>query len=60
MKNGQNLGWYKGPRPRPECGHTDADECDCVCHEPTETGEPKVMHIIACCSPCPECDRSIR
>ena len=41
------------------CKHTELDECKCPCHEPTETGEPLVLHIIACCEYCPKCGRNI-
>lgn len=31
------------------------DECECCCHSC-----PGVMHILACCSPCPICHRNIK
>lgn len=39
------------------CKHTDKDNCQCACHDETETGEPKIIHMIACCEQCPNCGR---
>lgn len=41
------------------CHHTDKDICNCPCHESSETGEPKIIHMIACCEACPFCGRPI-
>jgi hypothetical protein len=41
------------------CKHTDADKCDCICHQPTESGEPAALHIIQCCDMCGVCKRWI-
>ena len=41
------------------CKHTDKDLCQCSCHASTETGEPMIIHIIACCEQCPDCGRYI-
>lgn len=41
------------------CNHTEFDECKCPCHELTEDGQPKIIHMIACCDPCPECGRNV-
>jgi hypothetical protein len=41
------------------CKHTNEDECQCSCHVSTETGEPAVMHMIACCEKCECCGRNI-
>ena len=31
------------------------NKCHCVCHENTEGGTPKAIHIMACCYTCPDC-----
>jgi hypothetical protein len=33
----------------------DFDECSCSCHR-----DHDVMHMMACCSTCPHCDRRIK
>jgi hypothetical protein len=39
------------------CAHHRDILCTCLCHEPTEFGEPCVLHMIACCQTCPQCKR---
>jgi hypothetical protein len=41
------------------CKHTELNECKCSCHDPTETGEPAVIHMINCCEPCFVCGRNV-
>lgn len=41
------------------CNHTDLDECKCPCHEVSEDGQPKIIHIISCCEFCEYCHRYI-
>ena len=41
------------------CIHTDRDRCLCPCHHLTEDGQPKIIHMIACCEYCSDCDRFV-
>ena len=41
------------------CNHTDLNVCNCICHVPTESGEPAAMHISPCCDYCDVCKRYI-
>ena len=37
------------------CGHMHSDRCDCPCHEP----DSGIMHVMACCVPCPLCGEMV-
>lgn len=42
-----------------KCQHSELERCQCECHDYTESGEPKVFHILACCESCSICKRNI-